>query len=406
MSIRILQSFPHKIGAARICTTAWHEAVGVADAGGDLTVYTGVVHRPLPPGVRVRTTLSRGRWRIPYRAVGQLRALALHDRIVARALPRLDERVDIVHVWPLAGLETLRTAKRLGIPTVLERPNAHTRFAYTVVARECDRLGVDLPPKQEHAFNAAKLLKEEEEYGLADRLLCPSDFVARTFRDEGFDPKKLVRHAYGYDETRYHPAAGRRDPRSGLTALFVGVCAVRKGLHFALEAWLRSSASKTGTFLIAGEFLPGYREKLAGMLADPSVRVLGHRDDVPELMRQSDILLLPSIEEGSALACLEAVGSGCVPLVSETCEGVCVAGNALIHPVGDVEALARHITTLDGDRDRLLELRAACLEAAPSLTWTQAGRRLLEVYEDVAGPAHPEHRDTLIPGVTPSALVK
>ncbi len=45
--------------------------------------------------------------------------------------------------------------------------------------------------------------------------------------------------------------------------IFVGVCAVRKGLHYALEAWLRSPASKDGTFLIAGGFLPDYQEKLA-----------------------------------------------------------------------------------------------------------------------------------------------
>ena len=37
------------------------------------------------------------------------------------------------------------------------------------------------------------------------------------------------------------------------------------------------------------------------MLAHPSVKVLGHRNDVPELMRKSDILVLPSIEEGFGL---------------------------------------------------------------------------------------------------------
>jgi glycosyltransferase involved in cell wall biosynthesis len=383
VSIRVLQSFPHKIGAGRICTTAWHQAVGVSTAGADLTVFTGVVHRELPREVRVHTTLARGRWRIPYKVLGQLRAAALHDRMVARALPALADRVDIVHTWPLASLETLQAARRLGIPTVLERPNAHTRFAYEAVASECERLGVQLPANQEHAYNATKLDKEEREYRLADRLLCPSDFVADTFRDQGFPAEKLARHAYGYDESVYYAEEPARSRPAGLTALFVGVCAVRKGLHFALEAWLRSPASETGAFLIAGEFLPGYREKLADMLAHPSVRVLGHCNDVPELMRSSDVLLLPSIEEGSALVCMEAVGSGCVPLVSSTCEGVCVNHNALVHPVGDVEALARHISELDGDRDRLAQLRTACLQAAPTLTWSRAGDRLVEVYEEV-----------------------
>jgi glycosyltransferase involved in cell wall biosynthesis len=374
----------------------------VADAGCDLRIYAGAVQRPLPASIRTRTTLARGRWRIPYGALGTLRALALHDRIVARALPRLAGEIDVVHTWPLGGLQTLRTAKRLGIATVVERPNAHTRFAYEAVARECERLGVALPADQEHAHNETRLRKEEEEYDLADYLLCPSEFVARTFRDEGFEPGRLLRHSYGYDESVYHPApvpaagereepagrndqaVGEREEQAGLDALFVGVCAVRKGLHFALEAWLRSPASRTGTFRIAGEFLPGYEEKLAGMLAHPSVHVLGHRDDVPELMRNSDILMLPTIEEGSALVCMEAVGSGCVPLVSDVCDAVCVNDNALAHPVGDVDALTRDLTLLDEDRARLATMHAACLAVAPTLTWSAAGRRLLEVYEQAA----------------------
>jgi glycosyltransferase involved in cell wall biosynthesis len=385
LSVRILHSFPHKIGAGRISGIAWHQAAGVADAGGDLTVYAGVVHRPLPISIRTRTTLARGRWRIPYRVLGTVRALALHDHVVARALPKLRDSVDVVHTWPLAGLETLRVARRLGIPTVVERPNAHTRFAYEAVAQECDRLGIVLRADQEHAYSTTKLRKEEEEYSLADYLLCPSEFVDRTFRDQGFGSDRLLHHQYGYDDKVYFPRVGDREARPGLDVLFAGVCAVRKGLHFALEAWLRSPASATGTFRIAGEFIPQYEDKLADMLSHPSVLVLGHRDDVPALMRHSDILMLPSVEEGSPLVCIEAIGSGCVPLVSEACTAVCVHGqNSLVHPVGDVDALARHLTLLDNDMDRLAELRTACLAAAPMLTWTIAGKRLLEVYEEVA----------------------
>jgi glycosyltransferase involved in cell wall biosynthesis len=385
VSLRVLQSFPHKIGAARICTTAWYQAVGVADAGADVTVMTGAVERPLPANVAVRSTLSRGRWRIPYRAVGTLRALKIHDFMVARSLPKLAGKIDIVHVWPLAATQTLRAARRLGIPTVLERPNAHTRFAYEAVAQECDRLGVSLPADHEHAYNALRLRIEEEEYGLADYLLCPSEFVVKTFRDLGHPEERLLRHTYGFDERAFHPETSSPDRRDGLSAVFVGVCAVRKGVHFALEAWLRSPASETGTFRIAGGFVPEYEAKLADMLSHPSVQVLGHRDDVPELMRNSDVLLLPSIEEGFGLTCVEAMGSGCVPLVSDACTDVCVHDeNALVHAVGDVDAITEHITMLDRDSERLADLRRNCLRDAPEHTWAQAGRRLLDVYASVA----------------------
>ena len=382
--IRVLQSFPHKIGAARICTTAWHQAEGVAAAGADLLVMPGAVHRPLPDDVRVRPTLAIGRARMPYKVVGRARALALHDRIVARTLVKHADQVDIVHAWPMAAKETLKTARRLRIPTVLERPNAHTRFAYEVVQAECDRLGVPLPADHEHAFNADYLRLEEEEYALADRMLCPSDFVVKTFRDQGFAPERLVRHFYGFDESLFHPADTPPARGAGLTVLFVGVCAVRKGVHFALEAWLNSPASESGKFLIAGEFLPEYEARLAPMLAHPSVEVLGHRNDVPELMRTADALVLPSIEEGFGLVCTEAMASGAIPLVSDACTDVCDDGeNAFVHHVGDVAALTRQLTALHEDPALVERMRAACLASAPELTWPKAGVDLVRVYGDV-----------------------
>ncbi len=304
---------------------------------------------------------------------------------MAHALPKLAGEIDIIHAWPMGALHTLRAARRLGIPTVLERPNAHTRFAYTVVRDECARLGVELPPDHEHAYNEDILAIEEAEYALADKLLCPSEFVVQTFLDQGFQHDQLIRHTYGYDESLFHSSdAPRQTDRDGLTALFVGVCAVRKGLHFALEAWLNSPASETGTFLIAGEFLPEYETRLADLLAHPSVKALGHRNDVPELMRSSDVVVLPSIEEGFGLVCVEAMASGAVPMVSDACTDVCVNDvNALVHHVGDVDAIRDQFTRLHEDRGVLERLRAQTLSDAPDHTWFRAGEQLLGVYAEV-----------------------
>jgi glycosyltransferase involved in cell wall biosynthesis len=381
--VRVLFSFPLRLGADRICGIAWQQVNGLAAAGADVLVFPASISRPVRPDVRVSPTLARGKLRIPYKFVGTMRACAWHDHVVARRIEKLAGQIDIIHTWPLGALQTLKTAVRLGIPTVLERCNAHTGFAMEVVQKECDRLGIVLPPDHEHAYNAEKLRKEEEEYRLATRLLCPSDFVVKTYLDRGYAREQLARHTYGYDEKVYYPSNEPRDPKRGLTMLSVGVCAVRKGLHYALEAWLRSPASKDGTFLIAGEFLPAYQEKLAPMLAHPSVKVLGHRNDVAELMRKSDLLVLPSIEEGFGLVIAEAMGSGCVPLASDACTEICNhMKTGLMHHVADVEALTQHITMLHEDRALLERLRAASLEAAPGVTWTAAGRILLDVYRD------------------------
>ncbi len=379
--LRVLYSFPHKLGAGRISYTAWEQVNGISAAGAQVTAMPGMLQREVSEGVKVRTTLSVGKLRLPYKLLGSDRTFALHDRIVARRLKSMADRIDVVHVWPMGAMHTMKMAARLGIPTVLERPNAHTRFAYEVVRAECERIGVPLPADHEHAFNQSRLDHEEREYELADFLLCPSEFVARTFRDRGFSPSKLLRHSYGFSEGRFSPDTQPRDPQRGLRMISVGVCAVRKGIHIALEAWLKSTACKKGKFQIVGDFLPAYREKLAPLLAHPSVEVLGHRNDIPELMRRSDILVLASLEEGSALVTSEGRASGCVLAVSDASGANCEhMKNALVHPAGSVSVLAQHLDILDSDRVLLDQLRAESLRTVNEITWLAAGKKLVQAY--------------------------
>lgn len=389
--LRVLYSFPHQLGADRICHTAWQQVAGLAAAGVTVTAMPGAWQRRPPATVRLVPTLARGRLRIPYRLIGVRRACALHDWVVARRLRAAPHDFDLVHAWPLAARHTLRTARELGVPVLLERPNAHTRFAYAVVARECARVGLELEPDHEHAPKADWLRIEEEEYAAAQGLLCPSDFVAQTFRDAGFPDTRLLRHHYGYDETRFFPPADGPNGGSRFTVLFAGGCAPRKGLHHALAAWQASGAGAHGQLLVAGEFVPRYAQCLGPLLTQSSVHVLGQRRDLPELMRHSDVLVLPSVEEGSALVTAEARASGCVLAVSDASGAICTPGeDALVHRAGDVAALTEHLATLSRTPAVLAQLRAASLRTTATFTWTAAGRTLADVYRRflTRGPAH------------------
>lgn len=383
--MRVLYSFPHKLGADRICYTAWEQVRGLASAGADVLLFPGALSRPVPDAVEVHPTLSRGRLRIPYKLLGKLRALALHDRIVARRLEKLAGQVDVVHVWPCAALETVKTAKRLGIPTVLERPNAHTRFCYEVVAAEHNRIGIQTP-HGDYRPSEAVLAREEAEFEACDFLLCASQFAAESFLDRGFPAAKILRHRYGFDDSQYFPDSVLRETDKKFTALFVGVDAVRKGLHLAIEAWLASPASKDGTFFIAGELTQEYKARFSSELAHPSIVQLGHRRDVPQLMQAADILLMPSIEEGFALVCAEAIGAGCVPLASNACTEMCRhMENAMVHRVGDVATLQQQITEVHDQPELRARLRAGALESRTDWTWRRAGEVLLGAYEQAVG---------------------
>lgn len=342
----------------------------------------GVLHRAVPAKVAVRPTLSRGKYRIPYKLLGVTNACRLHDYIVARRLEKMAGQIDIVHCWPRGALDTLKTAKKLGIPTVLERPNAHTRYCYEAIAKECERIGIE-NPHRDYKPDSRALALEEREFASADYLLCPSEFTAQSFLAEGFPTSKILRHTYGFDENLYFPEA-RGEQGSNFVGIFVGVDAVRKGLHFALEAWLHSPAAKSGTLFIAGDLSQEYKNRFSEELSHPSVVQLGHRRDVPDLMRKADLLLLPSIEEGFGLVCVDALGCGVVPLVSKACTETCRhMDNALVHEIGDVRCLREQITLLYENRELLGRLREGALHSRHELTWSAAGKRLLAVYQDV-----------------------
>ena len=383
LEMRVLYSFPHRIGASQICQTAWEQVEGLRRAGAEVLLATGSVARPPNSSVRVFKTLSCGHFRIPIRLVGRHNACQMHDWLVARMIPGLRGRIDLIHTWPLAATHTARAARKAGIPIVLERPNAHTRYAFQVVADECDRLGYKLPAGHEHKFNRKTLEREELEYALSDFLLCPSEFVAKTFINEGYNRSKLLRHQYGYDETRFQPVTARTSDGSGLRVIYAGVCAPRKGLHTALKAWLKSGAAERGKFIVCGSFVKGYKELLGDLLEHPSIEVLGHCSDLESYMANSDVLILPTIEEGSALVTYEAMASGCVLLVSDASGAPCshmVTG--LVHKAGDVDELTNHITQLATNHTLLKVLRETTIEAARHLTWTRAGEILLKAYND------------------------
>jgi glycosyltransferase involved in cell wall biosynthesis len=387
--MRILYSFPHAVGKPGIGTTAFHQVAGAIRQGIEVVLYCTSLERELDGANEVVETLAfRGR-RIPHRALGLARAYRYHDRRVARALRR-QEPLDLVHCWPAASLVTFRAARALGIPCVREVPNTHTGYAFDAVARETAMLGLDPVAGHSHTFAADALRREEAEYELADVLLVPSEFALNTFLVRGVPGGKLALHGYGFDPARFYPASNgaRARPGGGLAALFVGSCEPRKGLHYALQAWVESGAADRGRFVICGDFVPGYRDAVARWLEHPSVEVRGFVADPGAVMRESDILVFPSIEEGSAIVTYEAQACGCVVVVSDAAGArVRQLEQGLVHQAGDVATLTEHLRLLDRDPELLGRLRRATLAARDELSWDRSAAELAAVYAHVARTA-------------------
>jgi glycosyltransferase involved in cell wall biosynthesis len=379
--LRLLYSFPLRVGRTGIGSNAWHQVAGLTRLGVQVTLCCGSLERPIPNVYRVVETMQFKGARIPYRLLGDDRAFRFHDWQVSRQICRECARYDVLHGWPLGSLRTFRVARDLGIPTLLERPNTHTAFAYSVVAAEHAHLGISVPASHTHASNPERLAREEAEYRMAEKLLCPSEVVARTFLDRGFPPGRIARHQYGFaPEEIPRDGPERADPR--FTAIFAGRCEPRKGLHYALRAWHEAGVAQSGRFLICGEYVSGYREVLEPLLDHASIEELGFVSNLCRIMRSADVLVLPSIEEGSALVTYEARGAGCVVLASVAAGAAGKDGvDILLHGVGDTVTLARQLRELSQNRSMLDTYRRQNARSVFQLTWSYAAQVLLEQYQ-------------------------
>lgn len=380
--LRVLYSFPHPLGGPGINTTAWQQIHNALRLGAAVTVCCTSVAVALPDDAEVIETMRVGRRRVPHRAIGRRRAFAYHDWQVSRLLDKKSENFDIVHCWPSSCLRTIAAAQRRGVLSLRELPNAHTADTFRRSKAAADAVGIQLPRGASHRFDAARLAVENAEFHAADFLLAPSDYVTMSFLEEGYDQARILRHQYGFDPSRF-PAPGPVRPGRPFTAAFVGRGEPPKGLHLALKAWIESDAAADGRFLVLGRIMNDYAAAMSGLLDHSSVEALGFVTDVGSVLREVDVLVFPTVTEGSALVTYEAMASGAVPLVS-TAAGAPVRDgvDGLLHEPNDIAMLTSQLQDLAKDPELLARLRRGALSRRNELTWQHGTKMLLEAYSE------------------------
>jgi glycosyltransferase involved in cell wall biosynthesis len=119
-----------------------------------------------------------------------------------------------------------------------------------------------------------------------------------------------------------------------------------------------------------------------------SVELLGTRSDVPELMRQSDLMVNSSEFEGLPIALIEAVMSA-LPIVATDVGGnselVEPNVNGLLTPAGDPEALSQAVLSVLEDEARYMSMSLASSEKSRAFTLENCARAHLKLYADI-GP--------------------
>lgn len=201
---------------------------------------------------------------------------------------------------------------------------------------------------------------------LVDRLLVNCEALVPRVCDGApwFDRARVRVIPNGVDAAALRAAASAERARAGLdlrpgapVIAMIGEVGRRKDQATLLEALARLLPAHDFTVLIAGEGpdRPALERRTAELGLSGRVRWLGFRADAPDLMAASDLLVLPTREEGFPNTLLEGMALG-LPVVSTPVDGIpelVIHGQTgLLVPPGDPAALAAAVAQLLDDPAR------------------------------------------------------
>jgi glycosyltransferase involved in cell wall biosynthesis len=220
----------------------------------------------------------------------------------------------------------------------------------------------------------------------ADLVLVPSEHIAKLVRDRSQVPASRVRvipYAADPDRFRPRPLTPPNQTKGECRFLFAGGITQRKGLSDLLKAW--SIVRRPGWSLSLVGAAPKAAESLVPK-DDPSIHLLGKvaYGNMPKVMSEHDLFVFPSLFEGSAVVCYEALAAG-LPVITTPQSGSVVRDSleGRICEAADYESLASAMVDLGMDPEGRARMAESARLRALDHTWDHYRERVMQALEEV-----------------------
>lgn len=322
-------------------------------------------------------------------------------------LPRAAEAADSLSEFPIQSFRHPRTLARMREFAAWCRARRiavlHATDLYANVfalpAAALARVPVRIGNRREinPDKSAGLLALQRAGYAFAHRVVANSTAAAARLRREGVSARAIAVVANGVDLSAHAARAHRSRLRRIIT-----VANLRP--EKAHETLIDAAAILIKEYPDAEFLIVGGGERLAALkaLADrrgvaSHVRFLGHRDDVPALMAESDVFALPSRSEAFPNSVLEAMAAG-LPIVACSVGGIPELidqeRNGLLVPAGNATALSAALGRLMASPEWAASLgRAARQTVEARFSFDRMVRSFEGLYLDLlrqrAAPASP-----------------
>jgi len=298
----------------------------------------------------------------PFSVIGMYRQF---DNRVAKRLRGID--VDAVYAYEGGALKTFTEARSRGIAAIYELPSGYWYWERNLLSEEAERNPefAGLHPKL--TDSPGHMRWKDEELRLADFVFVASQHVRRTLAGVVADEKVRVIN-YGAPPVQ-SPKVISRDAKAPLKVLFVGALIQRKGIGYLLDA-IDQLGRQAELTMIGTRFAPNAR-------VDEACRRWRWFETMPhgevlEVMKKSDVLVLPSLSEAFGLVVTEALSCG-LPVIITANVGagdlVSDGREGFIVPICSADAIAERLDTLSHDPDLLAAMSENAQGTAAHRPW-------------------------------------
>lgn len=279
-----------------------------------------------------------------------------------------------------SGLEAGIATQQQGGLFVCDRGSAHIRVQDDILRDEHERWDFKYT-----GIDPRIIAREETEYRSADLITVPSSFAARSFIEMGFSEDKVRTIPYGVDLTKFSPSA--RPDQANFSVVFVGRVTLQKGIPYLLDGFKRLSHPGKRLRIVGPYDKDFVRELYRRKLVPPGTEFLGAvpQPRLNQIFSTSDVLVLPSVQDGFGMVMAQAMACGC-PVIASTNTGaadlISHRNDGFIIPTRSAEDIAAHLSLLAEDRPLAAELRIAAITKVSTLGgWDSYGREFVSMLQ-------------------------
>jgi glycosyltransferase involved in cell wall biosynthesis len=299
------------------------------------------------------------------------------DKKVASVLKKNSEkRINAVYNYEDGSLYSFTEARKLGIKCIYDLPIGYWRTAIKLLENEHLKWPEWSKTLLNFGDSQEKLAKKDKELELSDVIIVASSFTAKSLQEYPgiLPPIEII--PYGFppvSSNRVYTSIHNRR----LKLLFVGGLSQRKGIAdmFAAIIPLEKHVVLTVVGLKATEDCEALNTALTRHTWIPS---LSHAD-ILILMREHDVLLLPSLLEGFGLVITEAMSQGTPVITTDRTAGPDIIRNnenGWLIEAGSTQAIKTAIELLLDKPDTLKSAGKEATKAAELRSWKKYGQEV------------------------------